>query len=234
MSLTVNVVERHDVGKGEIVIADVTFDSSYPTGGEALTPGTLKMRCGTVVHVQAQEAGGRQFAYDRSAQKLKALGKTLVLTKAGLQIGTGSKAKVRVNTATVQYLIDGKSYSLSAGEVAFTAVTHDIADGSEAVFLVTANAAGTLALTKGASAVGAGNAVIPWSSQPNGQAVLGHVRIVTVGAAFVAGTDLLDDAEITDTYTDVAYGEADGPALAEVPNTTNLALVTTRIMAFGR
>lgn len=38
MALTVTIVKRNVVGAQREVIADVTFDNSYPTGGEAFTP----------------------------------------------------------------------------------------------------------------------------------------------------------------------------------------------------
>ncbi len=44
MALTVSRVTRSTFGNKRIVIADVTFDSSYPTGGESLTASDVGLR----------------------------------------------------------------------------------------------------------------------------------------------------------------------------------------------
>ena len=44
MALTVSIVEKFVVGSRLGVVADITFDSSYTTGGEDLTPQKLGFR----------------------------------------------------------------------------------------------------------------------------------------------------------------------------------------------
>ena len=44
MALTVNVVERFVVGSRQGVVADITFDNSYPAGGLPLTPAMFRLR----------------------------------------------------------------------------------------------------------------------------------------------------------------------------------------------
>jgi hypothetical protein len=44
MALTVSIVEKFVVGARQGIVADITFDSSYPAGGLALTPAQLKFR----------------------------------------------------------------------------------------------------------------------------------------------------------------------------------------------
>lgn len=128
------------------------------------------------------------------------------MSKGGLSIGTTSKKAVRLANTTT-YAINGVVYQKAAAEVAFTATTMDIeADAAtvqEAVYLVSINAAGTLALTKGATATGAGNALIP--ETPSGSVALGYVRIAVAAGStdFDASSDDLDAAHITDTYVDV-------------------------------
>lgn len=126
----------------------------------------------------------------------------LCLSAAGLAIGSGSKAQVLIAN-TVTYLIDGEFKTKTTAEVAFTATDHDIADGSEAVFVYSLNGDGDVTVTKGDDAVGAGNASIP--DPPAGEAVIGHLRLFADGAIFNATTDELDAAHLTDTYTDVAF-----------------------------
>lgn len=41
MALTVNTVTRNVVGNQRMNLVDVTFDNSYPTGGEVITPNQL-------------------------------------------------------------------------------------------------------------------------------------------------------------------------------------------------
>lgn len=54
------------VGRGTQVIGSLTFDASYPTGGEPLTPAELGLR--RVDVVLFEQAAGYSFQYDRSAQ----------------------------------------------------------------------------------------------------------------------------------------------------------------------
>ena len=54
-----------------LVAADITFDNSYPTGGEALTPADLGLR--DILSVAAEQKGvvSRLCEYDYTTQKLK-------------------------------------------------------------------------------------------------------------------------------------------------------------------
>lgn len=70
MALTVAIRSRDKSGRRFTVTADVTFDNSYAAGGKALTPQTLGLS--VIERLNAESAGGYQFLYDRSAQKLKA------------------------------------------------------------------------------------------------------------------------------------------------------------------
>ena len=125
------------------------------------------------------------------------------LATAGLAIGTTSTSEVRiVNTTT--FLNKGIFKSKSAAEIAFTATTHDItaAAGSiqEAVCLVSLQADGTGILTKGTTATGSGNAIIP--ATPAGETAIGYLRLAVAAGStdFDATSDALSDAHLTDTY----------------------------------
>lgn len=68
-------------------IVDVTFDSSYPTGGEALTPAQLGLI--SVDTVLADGKLGYTFPYDRTNQKLLAFnGTTQAANEADLSAVT--------------------------------------------------------------------------------------------------------------------------------------------------
>lgn len=70
MALTVDVLFKDTIGSSRAcVLADITFDASYPTGGEALTPAQLQLDA--VDAVFAENADGFVVEYDRSAEKVK-------------------------------------------------------------------------------------------------------------------------------------------------------------------
>lgn len=137
----------------------------------------------------------KQVINDVIAQMNNQGGVAIVGTPA-LAIGSISKAKILNGAFTV--VRDGVVSTIAGGETAFTATTHDIADGKEAIFLVYLNESNEVTLLKGADA-GADEAVCP--DTPDGGLKIGEVKISVTGAIFNASTDDLDAAHITDTYT---------------------------------
>jgi hypothetical protein len=83
-------IER--LGRRKRVTKLVTFDSSYDTGGESLTPAMFGLTA--IDDVQAQPAGGYAFEYDYTNQILKARPTTSelteVVTKAAATDGGGT------------------------------------------------------------------------------------------------------------------------------------------------
>lgn len=95
-------------GYSQLVVADVLFDSSYATGGEALTAADLGFPAGyTLVFLAAEPAGGFTFQYDRTNAKLKVLAPGVTFGAAGALTlddfplsGTGATtASVGLNSA---------------------------------------------------------------------------------------------------------------------------------------
>ncbi|MDD4381732.1 MAG: hypothetical protein PHE21_00070 [Candidatus Dojkabacteria bacterium] len=119
-----------------------------------------------------------------------------LVSNPNLAIGTSSKAKIKHDAFT--YVLNGAYTTITGGEVAFTATTHDITDGEGAVFLVYLDGS-TVKLSKGTATTGGTGAVCP--ATPAGKLKLGEVKIVTSGALFDASTTLLDAGTVTDTYT---------------------------------
>jgi len=119
-----------------------------------------------------------------------------LVSNPNLVIGTSSKAKIKHDAFT--YVLNGAFTTITGGEVAFTATTHDITDGEGAVFLVYLDGS-TVKLSKGTATTGGTGATCP--ATPAGKLKLGEVKIVTSGALFDASTTLLDAATVTDTYT---------------------------------
>lgn len=122
-----------------------------------------------------------------------------LLSNPTLAIGTGSKAKIL--TSAFSYIKDGIIKTVASAETAFTATTHDIADGYEAIYVLSLDPSDdSFTITKGTSVEsGVGTPVAP--ATPTGELKLGEVKIVTSGAIFDASTTLLDAATVTDTYT---------------------------------
>jgi len=76
MALTVSIVEKFVVGSRLGVVADITFDSSYTTGGEDLTPQNLGFRnslsffSGGVA--RNATTGAVEVRHNRTANKIQA------------------------------------------------------------------------------------------------------------------------------------------------------------------
>lgn len=116
-----------------------------------------------------------------------------------LAIGSSSKAKIK--TSAFAYVKDGVMKTIAAAETAFTATSHDLADGGEAVYLLSLKLADdSLVITKGTEVVSADeDAVAP--ATPDGHLKLGEVLIATSGAIFDASSTDLDAATLDVTYT---------------------------------
>ena len=70
MGLTITNKRQISAGNMNMVLALVSFDSSYPTGGEALTPGNLGLASIEEIFINAKN--GYIFEYDKANKKLKA------------------------------------------------------------------------------------------------------------------------------------------------------------------
>lgn len=118
-----------------------------------------------------------------------------------LAIGSTSKAKVAVGA--VAGVLDGVGFNIAAGEVAFTATTHDIAADAdeiqEAIYLIYCDTS-AVKILKGTTA-GEDLAVCP--DLPASHLKIGEVKIKIAAGAdiFDATTTELDAAHVTDTYS---------------------------------
>jgi hypothetical protein len=101
MALTISVVKKNVVGAQREIIADVTFDNSYPTGGEAFDPTDLDPLAAetdvfhfVVVEMnEATIADMRHVFYDYTNEKL--IVNTAINTEA-TNASDQSAVKVRV------------------------------------------------------------------------------------------------------------------------------------------
>lgn len=123
--------------------------------------------------------------------------------KAGLAAGTNAGTVKTANT--VPYEISGLMYSLAATDNIALTATGVQPINTTCIYLLCANAAGTLSTVAGTPvAVGTTAAVVP--SLPNTSvAPLGYLTVTTGGLyTFVPGTSSLASGSYTVTYTDVS------------------------------
>ena len=120
---------------------------------------------------------------------------------AGLAEGTNANT-IQV-AAAVDYCIDGVVYLKAITDnIAMTALPVQ-AISTFCKYLVSINAAGTVALTQGNIAATAALALVP--ALPADSAPLGYVQVATNGSTtFTSGTTDLGAAGITDTYVDLS------------------------------
>ena len=96
MALTLGTIERTSEGSHHVTYLDITFDSAYPTGGEALTVGQLGLR--SVLFFEAENRKGYNFEYDRANGKILAFnGTTQVANNADLSAVT-TRVRAAVGT----------------------------------------------------------------------------------------------------------------------------------------
>lgn len=75
MALTVTVDRRTREGNREVTYGTITFDDSYPTGGEAITAANVGL--GTIEQLVVHPSStGHVFPYDYSAAKVLAFNGT--------------------------------------------------------------------------------------------------------------------------------------------------------------
>lgn len=79
MALTFSVVDSMVEGNKRVVTADVTFDNSYLTGGEPVTPAALGLS--SILFVHAGTKTNYMIQFDAAAVKLLAF-----ISSTGLQV----------------------------------------------------------------------------------------------------------------------------------------------------
>jgi len=117
-----------------------------------------------------------------------------------LSIGSSSTAEVKNGEFTV--IRDGVISTIASAETAFTATTHDIDDGNEAIFNVYLDSSNDITLLMGEEVETADPSVAVCPDTPSGGLKIGEVKVAADGGNFDASTTSLSDTDITDTYTD--------------------------------
>lgn len=241
MSLTLSNITRHVSGDQFKIAGRMTFDSSYPTGGESLAANLLGLSI--LDSIEFEDSGGYAFDAVIAAGGASALIKayraggftpagTITITPHADSAGTpaGSVSAVALNLATPAF--SGTGYATAAQVVTTTdnqtmtlnecAGMWFIADGLPAspAVLILSNTAVT-----GAPAVLTCNGVPPVTNA-------GTYKIVKGAAPTFTGSALATHTHAsTAALTGSAVAEA---AFNEVDNETNLSTLAIDFVAYGK
>lgn len=131
-------------------------------------------------------------------------------------LAEGTNANTIKTTNAVTYTINGVNYTKAATDnIAMTACAQQATD-TYCLYLVSIQADGDVVITKGTE-VATDTAVLP--AIPASEAPLGYIKIATAsGATFTSGTTDLGAANVTDTYTELAYAMGTTNAATAIAN----------------
>lgn len=113
MAASVTVKKRSKMYNLFAVVADVTFDTEYPTGGEALTANQFGLN--VIDFMLPAPAGGYIFEFDHSNKKLKAF--VPVSAVAGDGVADANNTLIKSTTSTVEVAGTGTAFQVVHGEV---------------------------------------------------------------------------------------------------------------------
>lgn len=105
MSLTISNIEQSAIANKRLIFFDVAFDSSYPTGGEALAAATIGLQ--KINMLVATGKSGYLFEYDYDNAKLKAM----TPTAAQAAVTTD---KITITASGAANITDGQSCTVAA------------------------------------------------------------------------------------------------------------------------
>jgi hypothetical protein len=106
MTLTVSIKRQSVAGDLRRTIADCTCDTSYPTGGYAVTPGNFGFPGGSIVWADTGggTSGGYVSNYDYTANKIKLFRQTAA---TGALVEVPNTTNVATETFRAHVLISG-------------------------------------------------------------------------------------------------------------------------------
>jgi len=105
MALTISNRHHLKAVGAQTKLCDIAFDSSYPTGGESLTPANLGLKQILQVHVSPKS--GYLFEYDYDNEKLKAF----TPTAAQAAVTTD---KITITASGAANITDGQSCTVDS------------------------------------------------------------------------------------------------------------------------
>jgi hypothetical protein len=97
MGLAYSIVNSTVYGDKRVITADVTFDNSYVTGGEPVTPSALGL--GSILHCNGGSKAGNLIQYDPANVKLLAY-----VSSTGVQVANA----VDLSAVTIRLQFTGQ------------------------------------------------------------------------------------------------------------------------------
>lgn len=224
---TFTITKRENCGSMNCIYGTVTFDSSYPTDGEAVSASTFALNSVDVLDVSG---AGYVYQYVKSTGKVKVY-QSGGFTPAGTigagtshnHVFTGTSAG-DLNLATPAWSGTGNT---AAGQVITTTDNQTMTLNEAAgMWLIQATATTPPNLILSNTAVTGAPAVLTVQGVANTDAGAYKIvkNIVPVGTNAAEATH-------THTFTGTAVSAA---VLTEVPNTTNLSSVTATFFVHGK
>jgi hypothetical protein len=126
-------------------------------------------------------------------------GEEVMATQVTLAAGTSDTAKVLIGAHVIW--VDGLYYSIPAAELAFTATTHDCANGKWRTYRVSMEADSTGVITHAASTYTTrALAIAALPACPAGDVDLGYIVVYADGALFDATTTKLNASTVDIEY----------------------------------
>ena len=192
------------LGEVKVVTSGAAFDASTTLLSADTVTDTYTTK--TEVPIDFSDYSAKHWLHHKNLKDLledladivENSGKARLISNPNLAIGTSDAKKIKHDAFSV--ITDGVITTITGGEVAFTAATHDLVDGKGAVYNVYLDGS-TVKILKGTATDGGTGAVCP--ATPAGKLKLGEVKLVTVGAVFTGNTTELSALTLTDTYANV-------------------------------
>ena len=116
MAISVAIKKRYKLSNGFGVVADVTMNDSYPTGGESVTPEQFGLSA--LAFVLPSSADGYFFEFDHTNGKLKAYVPVSVVAGGGTAAADANNALIKKATGGLQVTGTGTAFQAPADEVA--------------------------------------------------------------------------------------------------------------------
>ena len=128
------------------------------------------------------------------------LAENAAFTAAGVAMATTTTKAKTVNALT--YLIDGVFKTKAGTDNFWTLAGTTVPDGSRCVFLFLIDSAGAATVFQGPIGTTDALATIPSDSIVQSKCIAATLKVVCAGANFVPGTDALNKASVTFTFSD--------------------------------
>jgi hypothetical protein len=244
LAASVAILKREKLGNMINVVADVTFDASYPTGGEALT--AQQFGLSVLNFVLPSPAAGYVFEFDHANKKIKAFTPVkvqaahthAVALDGGASAAGSSHNHVFTGTDAGLTLVTAETLTVTTdvGTLAFPPAAilaiHGTVSAASSVFTVVPNAR-TLATLECKVNYTTG-AITFYASDDPTSVTVDYLK----KAAVPTGTNA---AETTHTHAsgslvDAASGTGGAitaAAAAEVASTTDLSTLVVRVLVIG-